>query len=544
LVPLLTAGCGLRLLGWLLPGGQLLTSALVGTEFVLEWCMGMTLLLGEYRRLPHCVSQMGEAAHRPETHGKCIAGQGGGAHGRRGRSRGRWVVTCGAGRVTGSRRGDPLHCPVMVLPDTARRSSDGTLFIGGCDISAVAGRFGTPLYVFDEVTMRDRLRAYQEGISAWPAGGDVLYSAKAYLSPAMVRLLVEEDCGIDVVSGGEMVIALRSGMDPQRIAFPGNNKSPEEVDAAVRAGIGHLVVDSERELDLLAARPEEPRVRSLLRVSPGVQPDTHDFISTGQLDSKFGFGVENGQAMTALRRALEVAALELRGVHMHIGSQIFNLRSYPAAIEVVAAFLDEARRECGFIAEALSVGGGLGIAYTDDDDPPTIGEFMKVVTESMTQSFRARGLPLPALLVEPGRSVAGPAGVAVYTVGARKEIPGVRTYVAVDGGMGDNIRPKLYGARYQPFLVRERGERQEEQVTLAGRYCESTDILVRDCRLPRLRPGDLVGLGAAGAYTLSMSSNYNVNMRPAVVFVRDGVARLVRRRETIDDLLRCEVGGG
>jgi len=432
----------------------------------------------------------------------------------------------------------------MVLPDTARRSNDGTLFVGGCDLAAVAGRFGTPLYVFDEVTLRDRLRAYREGIRAWSAGGDVLYSAKAYLSPAMVHTVVEEDCGIDVVSGGELAIAMRCGMDPRRIAFAGNNKSVEEVAAAVQGGIGHLVVDSERELDLLAARPDQPRVRGLLRLSPGVKPDTHDFISTGQLDSKFGFGVETGQAMTALRRALGIAALELRGVHMHIGSQIFDLRCYPAAIEIVAGFLDEARRESGFVAEALSVGGGLGIAYTDDDDPPTIGQFMQTVTESMTQSFRTRGLPLPALLVEPGRSVAGPAGVAIYSVGARKEIPGVRTYVAVDGGMGDNIRPKLYGARYQTFLVRERGDGPEEVVTLAGRYCESTDILVRDCRLPRLRPGDLVGLAAAGAYTLSMSSNYNVNMRPAVVFVRDGVARLVRRRETLDDLLRCEVMGG
>ena len=431
----------------------------------------------------------------------------------------------------------------MLHPDTATRRADGTLAVGGCDLAALAEEYGTPLYVFDEATLRSRLRAYRDAVRGWPAGGDVLYSAKAYLSPAMVRVLVEEDCGIDVVSGGELEVALRSGMDPARIGFPGNNKEPAEIEAAVAARIGHLVIDSGRELDVLAGLPQPAHIQGLLRVSPGVKPDTHDFISTGQLDSKFGFGIETGQAMAALHRALEVPALELRGVHMHIGSQIFDLRSYPAALEIVAGFLAEARDTRGFVAAALSVGGGLGIAYTDDDDPPTVAEFMQTVTESVRGCFAARGLPLPELYVEPGRSVAGPAAVAVYRVGARKEIPGVRTYVAVDGGMGDNIRPKLYGARYQPTTVRNGDTRPEEVVTIAGRYCESTDILVRDCALPRLQPGDLLAVPAAGAYTLSMASNYNVSMRPAVVFAADGRARLVRRRETVDDLLRCEVVG-
>jgi diaminopimelate decarboxylase len=432
----------------------------------------------------------------------------------------------------------------MLLPDTAARTAGGHLSIGGCDVVDLVARFGSPLYVFDEATLRSRLRGYRAALRDWPAGGDVLYSAKAYLSPAMVRLLVEEDCGIDVVSGGELAVALRFGMDPARVGFAGNNKDAGEVRDAAGAGIGHLVIDSDHELSLLDALDgvgAAPRLGAMLRVSPGVKPDTHDFISTGQLDSKFGFSVETGAAMDALRRAMQVSAIDLRGVHMHIGSQIFDLRSYPAALDIVADLLLRARAELGFTARELSVGGGLGIAYTDDDDPPLPAEFMQVVTESVRSTFTARGLPLPALFVEPGRSVAGPAGVAVYTVGARKQIPGVRTYVSVDGGMGDNIRPKLYGARYQPVLVVEDGARPQETVSLAGRYCESTDILVRDCTLPQLRAGDLVALPAAGAYTLAMSSNYNVNFRPAVVFVRDARARLVRRRETLDDVLRCEV---
>ena len=428
----------------------------------------------------------------------------------------------------------------MLLPDTAARGADGRLRVGGCDLGELADRFGTPLYVFDEATLRSRLRAYRAALRAWPAGGDVLYSAKAYLSPAMVRLLVEEDCGIDVVSGGELEVALRSGMHPSRIGFPGNNKEAWEVAAAAAAGVGHLVVDSERELDLIAALPGGRRVAAMLRLSPGIKPDTHDFISTGQLDSKFGFGIETGQAEAALRRALSLDGLDLRGVHIHIGSQIFDLRCYPAALDIVAGFLARARAEHGFEAATLSVGGGLGIAYTDTDDPPTVSEFMQIVTTSVERTFAANRLALPRLLVEPGRSVAGPAGVALYRVGARKEIPGVRTYVSVDGGMGDNIRPKLYGARYQPMPVAGGGG-DEETVSIAGRYCESTDILVRDVRLPRLRAGDLLAVPAAGAYTLSMASNYNVNPRPAVVFAAAGQARLVRRRETVDDLLRCEV---
>jgi diaminopimelate decarboxylase len=378
-------------------------------------------------------------------------------------------------------------------------------------------------------------------VQAWPAGGDVLYSAKAYLGPALVSLLVEEDCGIDVVSGGELDIALRSGMSAARIGFPGNNKDMGEVRAAWGAGIGHLVVDSLHELALAASLPVQPRLRCLVRLSPSIKPDTHDFISTGQLDSKFGFPIASGAAAAALHQALSTPNLDVRGVHMHIGSQIFDLRSYAAAIEMVAAFLAEVHKDLGFVAATVSVGGGLGIAYTDRDDPPTVREFMTAMADSIRSSWQQRDLPLPALQVEPGRSVAGPAGVAVYTVGARKAIPGVRTYLAVDGGMADNLRPKLYGALYQPLPVCQPNDGRLEVVALAGRYCESTDILVQEATLPHLEPGDLLALPAAGAYTLSMASNYNAALRPAVLFVGDGHARLVRRRETVDDVLACEM---
>jgi diaminopimelate decarboxylase len=430
-----------------------------------------------------------------------------------------------------------------MLPDTAGRSASGHLSVGGCDLLELARRFGTPLYVFDEATIRGRLRAYRDGLRAWPAGGDVLYSAKAYLSPAMVRILVEEDCGADVVSGAELEIALRGGLAASRIAFPGNNKSAEELAAALAAGVGHLVVDSEHELELLARQTATARVRALLRVSPGVRPDTHAHISTGQVDSKFGFGVAGGQAMAALRTALGVAAIEVRGLHMHIGSQILELRSHAAAVDALADFAAAARDELQFETMTVSAGGGLGIAHTSAEAPPSVAQFLQVLTGSVERSFSTRGLRLPALHVEPGRSVVGPAGMALYTVGARKEIPGVRTYVSVDGGMADNIRPELYGARYQPLLVRDPDAPAVETVTIAGRYCESTDVLVRDCPMPQLNAGDILAVPAAGAYTLSMASNYNAGLRPAVVFVHDGIARLVRRRETVDDLLRCEVTG-
>ncbi len=430
----------------------------------------------------------------------------------------------------------------MLFPDTYEVNARGHMAVGGCDLADLASEFGTPLYVYDEATLRGRIIEYRDTMKrAYPGESLVLYAGKAFLSIAMAQLVMDEGAGLDLVSGGELYLAEKAGFPMDRVFFPGNNKSADEVEAAARLGIGALVVDSRSEIELLRRLPASPHVRATLRISPGIQPDTHSFISTGQLDSKFGFPVETGQALDTLHELLRVPAADVTGVHAHIGSQIFDLTSYAAAVEKVLDFLVTAREQLGFRARELSMGGGLGIAYTRQDTPPTPADFVHVVADAVNEGCSQRGLELPRLLVEAGRSIAGPAGVAVYTVGAIKEIPGVRTYVSVDGGMGDNIRPKLYGSRYEAFKVDAPDADASETVTIAGRYCESTDILIKDAQMPPLASGDLIAMPAAGAYSLAMSSNYNYNVRPAVVMVRDGNARLIRRRETYDDLLVTEV---
>ena len=430
----------------------------------------------------------------------------------------------------------------MLFPDSYEVNGAGHMSVGGCDLGDLAREFGTPLYVYDEATIRARLGEYRDSLHhAYGAESLVLYAGKAFLSIAIAKLVVEEDAGLDLVSGGELYLAEKAGFPMERVFFPGNNKSAAEVEAAARLGIGALVVDSLREIELLRGLPASPHVRATLRVSPGIQPDTHSFISTGQLDSKFGFPVETGQALETLGKLLEVPAADVTGVHAHIGSQIFDLSSYAAAVERVLDFLVTAREQLGFRARELSMGGGLGIAYTQQDDPPRPADLVRTIAAAVQEGCVARDLELPRLLLEPGRSIVGAAGVAIYTVGAIKEIPGVRTYVAVDGGMGDNIRPKLYGAVYEAFKVDAPNAMATEAVTIAGRYCESTDILIKDAQMPPLASGDVIAIPAAGAYQLAMSSNYNYNTRPAVVMVKDGQARIIRRRETYDDLLITDI---
>jgi len=410
--------------------------------------------------------------------------------------------------------------------------------VGGCDLVELAGEHGTPLYVYDEDTVRQRSREYVEAMGA---AGTVLYSAKAFASPRFLRVVAEEGLGLDVVSAGELHLALRSGFPRERIHFLGNNKSAEDIDAARRAG-STLVVDGEHEFDLLSgAVPEGTRMPVMLRISPGVKPDTHDHISTGQLDSKFGFSIESGAARKAVGEALRHPRLELVGLHSHIGSQIFALGAYTDAMEIMLDLLVQLRDELGFEPAKLGAGGGLGIAYTRLDDPPTPRYFVATVLHSLVAGCERRGLKVPHLVVEPGRSIAGPAGIALYTVGSIKDIPGVRRYVAVDGGMGDNIRPKLYGARYEAYLASDPDRAPERKVTIAGKYCESTDILITDIDMPPLKPGDVIALPAAGAYCLAMASNYNGMPRPEVLMLRDGKAQVMRRRETLDDLLAAEV---
>jgi diaminopimelate decarboxylase len=426
----------------------------------------------------------------------------------------------------------------MLFPVTYRVNSRGDMEVGGCDLVELAQARGTPLYVYDEETVRARCREY---VSAMGERGEVLYSAKAFGSPAFLRVVASEGLGLDVVSAGELHIALAAGYPTERVHFLGNNKSLDDVAAAWEAR-ATLVIDGLHDFELVRrVLPEGTRMRCLVRISPGVRPDTHDHISTGQLDSKFGFSIESGAARAAVERALAHDRLELIGLHSHIGSQVFDLRGHVAALEIMLDLLAELRGDVGFEPASLGAGGGLGIAYTRDDDPPTPRQFVETLLGALDAGAARRGLRVPLLVVEPGRSIAGPAGVALYTVGTIKDLPGVRRYVSVDGGMGDNIRPKLYGARYEAFLASDPEGSPDCVVTIAGKYCESTDVLVTDAPLPPLRTGDVICVPAAGAYCLAMASNYNGIPRPEVVMVRDGSARAIRRRETVADLLAAEV---
>jgi len=426
----------------------------------------------------------------------------------------------------------------LLFPVTYRVNAAGHMDVGGCDLVELARQHGTPLYVYDEATIRQRASEY---VAAMGSAGQVLYSAKAFASPQFLRVVAEEGLGLDVVSAGELHLALKSGFPQDRIHFLGNNKSRQDLEAAFNAG-ATIVIDGEYEFELLReVVPEGKRTPVMLRLSPGVKPDTHDHISTGQLDSKFGFSIESGAARKAVERALGHARLELIGLHSHIGSQIFGLGAYEHAMSIMLDLLVELRDELSFEPRKLGAGGGLGIAYTRNDDPPTPRHFVQVVHRALVAGCAERGLKVPQLVVEPGRSIAGPAGMALYTVGSIKDIPGIRRYVAVDGGMGDNIRPKLYGARYEAYLASAPDRTPDGMVTIAGKYCESTDILITDIEMPALKPGDIIALPAAGAYCLAMASNYNGMPRPEVLLLNDGQARVRRRRETLDDLVAAEV---
>ena len=353
----------------------------------------------------------------------------------------------------------------MLFPVTYRVNAAGHMEVGGCDLIDLARAHGTPLYVYDEDTVRQKCREY---MAAMGSAGQVLYSAKAFASPQFLRIVAEEGLGLDVVSAGELHIALKSGFPTDRLHFLGNNKSWDDLDAAYRAG-ATIVIDGFQEFDVLARIvPDGQRAPVMLRISPGVKPDTHDHIATGQLDSKFGFSIESGAARKAVEQALAQPNLELVGLHSHIGSQIFALGAYEKAMAIMLDLLVQLRDELRYEPRKLGAGGGLGIAYTSHDDPPTPRHFVETIRRALDAGCASRGLNVPQLVVEPGRSIAGPAGVALYTVGSIKDIPGVRRYVAVDGGMGDNIRPKLYGARYEAYLASGPERPADAKVTIAG----------------------------------------------------------------------------
>ncbi len=431
-----------------------------------------------------------------------------------------------------------------ILPVTAGVNPAGHLTLGGCDTVELAAEYGTPLYVFDDETLRAQCRAFTTSFGHRHPSTMVAYAAKALAGLAVLRLVAEEGMGLDVVSGGELAVALAAGFPPERIHLHGNNKAPSELREALDAGIGRIVVDNLDELALLDRIAGECGVTAsiLLRLSPGVDPHTHHKITTGILDTKFGISIQTGDAETAVIQALASPHLELLGFHCHIGSQIFEKEAYVETVEVMLGFAARMRDRHGYTLQEFSPGGGFAVQYVAGAPPPDPDVYAELVVDALHAACEAHGLPLPKLFVEPGRSIVARAGVALYTVGSHKEIPGVRTYVSVDGGMADNIRPAIYDARYEALIAGRAAAEPGDIVTVAGKYCESGDILIRDIALAEPRAGDILAIPASGAYCVPMASNYNAALRPAIVFVKDGAARLVRRRETYEDLLRTELG--
>jgi diaminopimelate decarboxylase len=422
-----------------------------------------------------------------------------------------------------------------VLPTSASCSSGGRLSVGGCDASDLAERFGTPLIVLDRQTLEERAAAFTAVLE--PAR--VFYAGKAFMCVALCELLADLGLGLDVCTAGELATALHAGFPPARIVLHGNNKSPEELRLAATAGVGRVVVDSLDELDLLEGAGL--RAKLLVRVTPGVEAHTHDFVRTGQEDSKFGFTLAEGVALRAVRTAVEVPGCELVGLHSHIGSQIFELGAFDLAIHRLADLARVCRDQAGAGVSELNLGGGLGIAHTADETAPDPSAWLKGMVEAVEREFSARRLDPPSLAVEPGRAIVGPAGVTLYRVGTVKHIPGVRTYVSVDGGMSDNIRPALYGARYEAFIATRMNAPVGASVAVAGKHCESGDVLVPGVHLPAdVGAGDLLCIPATGAYTYAMAGNYNRVPRPAVVLVGGGRASVIVRRETTEDLLRLD----
>ena len=431
----------------------------------------------------------------------------------------------------------------MYLHGTSKINHLGRLDIGGCDTVLLAEEFGTPLIVYDESYIRQKSRAFMQSFKEQRIKAQVAYASKAFSSIAMFQLADEEGLSLDVVSAGELYTALKAQFPAERIHFHGNNKTLEEIDMALEANIGCFVVDNFHELHLLhrlAAEREQP-VNILLRISPGVEAHTHEYISTGQEDSKFGFDLGSGQALQALKQSLELPYYQVLGLHTHIGSQIFDTEGFRVAIRKIANFLDGIEDDLNWRLKVLNVGGGFGIRYSAADSPLEIKEYIEVICQTVREEWSARGASVPEVWIEPGRSIVGDAGTTLYTVGSQKEVPGIRQYVAVDGGMSDNLRVALYQAQYEAAVANRMNEAAQRTYTIAGKLCESGDILVKDIALPELKSGDLLAVFCTGAYGYSMANNYNRIRRPAVVFVRDGTAKLVVQRESFADLVRNDL---
>ncbi len=436
-----------------------------------------------------------------------------------------------------------MNAPISptLLPRTAVIDADGRMSIGGCDLEELAEEFGTPLFVYDEDEIRARCREYVDSFR-----GAVAYASKAFLCLAMARIVNEEGLDIDVASGGELHVALAAGTSPTRIVLHGNNKSLRELRSALQVGVKNIVVDSHDELDRIATLVQSEGLSPpsvLVRVNPGVDAHTHEYLATGAVDSKFGFALLDNVAVRAVARIVAEGFAHFGGLHIHIGSQIFVRDGFTAAIDRMVALIAHIERETGVTVDELNLGGGLGVRYTLDDEPADIREHAALMQEDLGSALAAVGArSTPMLATEPGRSIVATAGVTLYRVGTIKEVPGIRTYISVDGGMSDNPRPALYDARYEAFVPTRANAERPLIATVAGKHCEQGDLLIRDAHLPTdIAVDDLLCTPCTGAYGYSMANNYNKVTRPAVVFVRDGSARLVIRRETADDLLRLDM---
>lgn len=433
----------------------------------------------------------------------------------------------------------------MLKHDYMQINKEGHLMLGGCDTVDLCKQYGTPLYAFDEDRIRSNMRAYKNSIDAFYGGkGLCLYASKAFSTMYMYKLATEEGLGVDVVSGGELYTALKAGFDPAKIVFHGNNKSYDEIEMAIEAGVGRIVVDGDGEIEKIdkACKKSGKTASILVRVKPGVDAHTHEFISTGHIDCKFGFAISNGEADNFLKYAASFSdRISIRGLHCHIGSQIFLYEPFSEAARIMIDFYIHAQKEYGLSFTELDLGGGFGIKYVEGDTPVPFEGYIERVSKVIKESCNKEGIEIPFIYMEPGRSIVGDAGITLYSVGTVKDIKGVRKFVSVDGGMADNPRYILYSSEYDATLANRANDEPEEHITLCGKCCESGDILIEKCHLPKVKEGDLVAVMTTGAYNYSMASNYNRLPRPCAVMVSNGKHKLIIKRETYDDIIKNDL---
>lgn len=432
----------------------------------------------------------------------------------------------------------------MFVNDCLNTNEKGHLTIGGCDTVELAKEYGTPLYVLDETTIRNTIRSYVSSFKKFYDGnGMPLYASKALSCKELCRIAKEENIGLDVVSGGEIYTALQADFPMEKVHFHGNNKTEDEIRFALKSKVGKFVVDNLYELELLNKIAGEMNVKADIsfRIKPGVDAHTHNFIRTGQIDSKFGFALETGEAFEAVKEALKLDNVCLKELHCHIGSQIFDIEPFVTAAEIMIDFMAKIKSELGAVISELNLGGGFGIMYTSDDEPVPYENYMDKVSVAVKAKCAEHGLPVPFIYIEPGRSVVGEAGITLYTVGGKKEIPNVRTYVSIDGGMTDNIRYALYQSAYTVVNASKADKPADEVVTIAGKCCESGDLVQEHTKVADVQVGDILAVLSTGAYNYSMASNYNRIPRPAIVMVKDGKSRIIVKRESYEDIVRNDV---